>query len=140
MVHAMKRGLTDGRICCSHLVVAHEGLYMITVHPIWALQSDQLIDWTLHEQYQSFDVVLGGIPETRQSPLLSLSQYQTMTERMGMPVQFSDDIHVLIIESVVCMYIVKKKGLGHESLVGISRPMMVDETNSTEDDHASDGI
>jgi len=59
---------------------------------------------------------------------------------MGMPVQFSDDIHVLIIESVVCMYIVKKKGLGHESLVGISRPMMVDETNSTEDDHASDGI
>lgn len=94
MIHAMKRAIVNGneRFCCSHLIVAPEGVYVVTIHPVWALQPNEVIDWTLHEQYQSFDVILGGIPETRQSPLLSRSTYQAMTRRMGIPVQFSDDM------------------------------------------------
>lgn len=91
MTHAMKRGINkedQKTICCSHLVVAPEGLYMITVHPVWAMQPIVKIDWTLQEQYQSFDAILGGVEETRHNPLLTLSEYKNMTARMGIPVQF----------------------------------------------------
>ena len=97
MVHAIKRAIQDeqytGLICCSHLVVAPEGVYMITVHPVWAAQEDALIDWTLHEQYQSFDVLTGGVPETRTDPVLTISAYQAMTHRMGVSVQFEANLH-----------------------------------------------
>lgn len=93
LTRAMKRGIESEdqkTICCSHLVVAPKNLYMLTVHPVWAMQPIVKIDWTLQERYQSFDALLGGVEETRHRPCLTLSQYKNMTERMGIPVQVVD--------------------------------------------------
>lgn len=96
-VHAMVVSLKNvygknKKMYFSHIVLAPEGLYIVSINPIWITQKRSVIDYMLQETYQSFDVLTGGVPETNQSPQIDLYTYMKMSEEIGIHIQYYDDI------------------------------------------------
>ena len=142
-VHAMVVALQESSykrnttLYFSHIVVSPEGLYVITIHPIWITQKRSTIDYILQETYQSFDVLTGGVPETRESPYIDIDTYIELSKSIGVHIQYydytdnSDDIEVDIYSSSRTFF--------HHTDITLNRMKTVrDELMDSDDDEYGD--